>query len=232
MVVDIQLEKRLNSIRKNYPDALVDAVEVIEVNGKKLYGRKQIAEILDLSDRRVREYSEAGLPKSDYSLKSYTLYDLREVVDWVLLNIKTSISKRKKERDADFDDTEVDPDANDWRGRKEKADAEKTEEQAKIERLKRQQLEGSLVDKDDIDKAMTETGAVYLSDYRDDLKLLPVALANKSADEIAKFLDKHYESRVQNMWRLANTSIQIEEITIFDKLKEFLEDEDEISSSN
>jgi phage terminase Nu1 subunit (DNA packaging protein) len=196
----------------------------VEFGGELLADKKFIERVLNKSDATIDAYIKDGIPKSKYSHNKKNFFKLDEVLVWAVNSFEevsdgNFIKKKKK-----LKEDEIDP--NDWTGRKLKADAEKTEEQALSERLKRKSLEGTLVDKDDIDKSMTEIGAIYLANYRDDLKLLPVALANKSSDEITEFLDRHYEGRIEDMWKIANTAIKIENEKIFDKIKEYIGEEE------
>jgi len=207
-------------LEQKYPDVKFDNWSIIEADGKLLADQPLLSKLIGKGKTQVNDYAREGMPKSRMKEANKSFFPLTDVLFW-FIDTMESVENGKFLRKASSE--EFTPEANDWKRRKEKADAEKTEEQAKVEKLKRKQLEGKLVDKDDIDKAMTETGAIYVANYRDDLKLLPVALANKSPDEISEFLDKHYNSRIEDMSKIANTAIKIDNKKVFDLLEEELE---------
>jgi len=164
----ISTDRKLDQLQQKFPNDKVDTVEIFEINGRKLFNRKQISEILSLSIDRVKDYEAKGLPRSEFSTNSYILYDLKQTVDWILLNINAKQSKRGR---AAIDDGTAEIDKNNWAKRKEKASALKEEASAKLENLKAKEAEGKLVTVEETDIAMAELGAVYVSDYRDDLKI-------------------------------------------------------------
>jgi phage terminase Nu1 subunit (DNA packaging protein) len=216
--------KSIKALETKYEDGEAGQYLCIEYGKELLTDKKFIERLFNKSETTVDAYIRDGIPLSDYTHNKKKFFVLDKVLSWAINSFEevtdgNFIKKKKKSNE----DNKIDP--NDWTGRKLKADAEKTEEQALSERLKRKKLEGELVDKEDIDKSMTEIGAIYIGNYRDDLKLLPVALANKSSDEISEFLDRHYEGRIKDMWKIANTAIKIDNEKIFDKIKEYIDED-------
>ena len=86
--------------------------------------------------------------------------------------------------------------------RKLKADADKAEQSAQIEKLKRLELENNLISSENVKRAQIEQAVIYITNYQNDKKLLPTKLVGMSKNEIRKTLDTHYEKRVKDLNKL------------------------------
>lgn len=209
-----QLFKKKEQLKRIYPNLKIDTLDVLIIEGKEKFGRVRLSNILGVTVDTIKDYENKGMPRSKYSLKTFILYDLKECIDWILLNIDSKRTKRKNKATS-LPDT---INENDWKTRKERADALKTEESAEIEKIKKKELLKELVKVEDTDKAMAELGAIFVSNYRNDLKLLPVLLSKKEQRDIKNILDKHYEDRIDNMEKIVNKTISINSISIYDIL--------------
>lgn len=78
------------------------------------------------------------------------------------------------------------------------------EEQATILTLKRKNLEGQLVEAEDLDKAMAEQAILHKTDKINDEKVLPTLLEMKSASEISKILYEHNQERLSHFDKIIN----------------------------
>ncbi len=206
--------RKIDKLKQEYPNKIIDTTEIISIDGLKLFNRKQMQDILDISRETITEYENKGMPRSEYSEPRYILYNLKDCISWIAVNIDHSKSKMGKKSI----NIENEEDAALLPIRKLLAETEKLEEQAKSEKLKRQELEGTLVKKEDTDKALAELGATMGAFYRNDLKALPVILEHKSHIEIKSELSRHFKGRIEDMHKIVSENIAFKE-TIYDKIE-------------
>jgi len=223
MFRSLRNDNRLNVIKKDYPDADISYDDVIVVDNTSLFTKKQLVKALSVSESRIRQYEQVGMPRSKYSSSKLALYELNSVIDWIVNNIDLTKSKRQQKKDELAVEEELE---HDWDYRKKRADALKTEHQARKEELGVLELKKVLVRKDEIDKAMADLGATMSSFYRNDLKALPVLLENKTYLEIKDELDRHYKDRINDMRKIVEKEVGDEEDVSFalDKLYDFIKE--------
>jgi len=216
--------KRIEQLKQRHPSKSIDTIDIISIDGTKLFNRRQLMDIMMLSDTAIKDYSKRGMPRSDYSLGNYTLYDLYECIAWIAINVdhsQSKMSKRVKSSGVENEDAE---DLASLPVRKLRAETQKLEEQSQIEKLKRLRLEGTLVEKVATDRAMAEVGATMGAFYRNDLKVLPVLLNGKNAISIKQELNSHYRGRMDDMHRIATTKLDTNE-TIYQKVFEWVKEQ-------
>ena len=194
----------------------INSNDIFIIDGNVVVSRKFISIVYGVSLRQITNWSSQWL-EADYvadvgkGIKYYNILKLFKLHEENINKTKSNatIQKRstQKDKNIDFDDIEnVD---------KEEADRLLQIERVKIERLKYAELSGKLIPAEDTDKAMAELGALHLSQYQSDLKILPVILENKSKQEIIKILDEHFESRILDMERIVMKITTSENDTIF-----------------
>ena len=71
------------------------------------------------------------------------------------------------------------------------ADANKATEDAQISKLKRKQLEESLIDADDVDKSRYEQAIMHKTMLENQEKVFPIILENKTSEEISNLIHEH-----------------------------------------
>jgi len=170
-------------------------IEIFEDNGTVLVSSSILAKIVGVSVRQVGTYIKDGMPKNKNSTKNKNLFDVKQSLEWINANIQSKHT---------FEDDE----STNWRAIKEEHEAKKMIETAKIEQLKRQEMEKTLVKKDDTDKAMADLASTMGAMYRNDIKALPVLLENKPHTDIRTELDRHYKDRMETMHKILSKELK------------------------
>lgn len=205
------------------------AVEFIfRVDGRRLVSRRDLRRIWACTDEAIKGYVKKGMPKSELSHSSMAVYDLATVNAWREANVDTkrgmAAAKLRREREEGLpppsaEDSETDPMTESGKTsyaiKEMIADSEKAVENAIIARLKRQQMEGSLIDSDTLDITLAEQAVIYTTHYVNDKKLLPIQLEHKTRGEIRQFLDQHYSNRMSDLRLLIEKVYECDE-TIHD----------------
>jgi len=220
------LDKRTEELIRKFPNDNIDEVSMIIADGGLILNKVQLAKALDVSTRTIEKYEVEGMPSSKYSTPRYRLFTLTTAIEWVILNIDKTKSKRGKAQAAEVpEDME-----NDWKFRKERADALKTEQMAEEATLKVKELKKELVKKEDTDKAMADLASTMGAMYRNDIKALPVLLENKPFTDIREELDRHYKDRMETMHRILSKEAKVADGEIpkyaFDILFEAIKESD------
>jgi hypothetical protein len=191
---------------------------VRKINGRRVVSSDDLVRLWGIAKSTLNEYVSAkGMPKHPCSAKLFSVFDFAEVVAWRSENIMTdhgnSITVKLKHEAIGFVpemgagmETDDQLTKRSDMMRKASADADRAEEDAIIARLKREQLEESLIDADDLDIALAELATIYQTTYSNDKKILPVHLKGKTDVEIRKYLDEYYENRMSDLNRLINKS--------------------------
>lgn len=213
------------------------------IDGRRVVSSEELEKLWGLSTLTIREYvSKKGMPKHPCSKRDFSVFDLAEVISWraenILPNHGNSILLNAKHEAEGFVpemslgagiDTDDQISRRSDSIRKATADADRAEEDAAIAKLKRQQLEGTLIDADDLDIALAELATIYQTTYSNDKKILPVHLKGKTDGEIRKYLDEYYENRMSDLNRLIHkvypqASLSLHEVTnvIIERLLEGL----------
>ena len=200
---------------------------VYTVDGRRLVSRRDLCRLWGVSDEAIKSYTKKGLPKSELSHPSMSVYDYDLVTKWRAENVDLQRGRAKSKARADAENGFVDPSSTvvedthlhtGYAIRQMIAESDKAVETAKLAKLKRQELEGSLVESETLDIALAELAVIYSTTYVNDKKLLPIQLKNKTDGEIRKFLDQHYANRMSDLNILINKSFETSD-SIYDVLE-------------
>jgi hypothetical protein len=191
----------------------------------KSYSRKGMPQV-NISDLVAEGVARAQRidPKYVWVLPNFAAYDLAEVNAWRDANISKKLgsgaARARKlieeplpPEDSITDAAEPTPEVakGNYALREVIAKTLQAEEAATLARLKRQALEGSLVEADDLDKAMAEQAILHKTDKINDEKVLPTLLAGKDANEIAILLHEHNQERLTHFDRIINKEFKAPE---------------------
>ena len=189
----------------------VNSIESYEIDGKLYVNTKFLCAFFSKSEKQIGRWKKDGFPIAKKP-KELTfrgdVFNLQEAQDWVKYNIdKQKSQATQKNKEIEIDDISeeevLEQLANvdqrllkklismDVTLKKTVADANKAEEEAQISKLKRQQLEESLIDADDVDKALYEQAIMHKTKLDNDEKILPILLEMKTQEEIEHILHEH-----------------------------------------
>ena len=185
------------------------------IDGRRVVSSSELMKQWGISNVTLRRYTGLGMPKHPASSDGFLIFDLLEVGSWRLANITSRGAKPSKP----IEDTETDDDYQGELGdtaRKVKADADRAVEDALSARLKRQQLEGSLIESDTLDIAQAEMAVVYSTLYQNDKRTFPVQLLGKDSAEIRSYLDDHYANRMEDLQSLMVKEFPSCDATLYD----------------
>lgn len=203
---------------------------IVRHEGRRLVTRRDLRRIWGVADDAIKSYASKGLPKVDldalvsdgvlkrrktdpnfkFTQLKVAIYDLAEVNAWRDNNVDMKRSPRRlsaqNTQELPTEDTESDATApvSSYALREMIAKTNSAEEQATILTLKRKNLEGSLVESDDLDKAMAEQAVLHKTDKLNDEKVLPTLLEGKTSSEISDILQEHNQERLDHFDRLIN----------------------------
>lgn len=189
----------------------INILESYEINGKVYVNTKFLSAYLSKSDKQIGRWKKDGCPvaRKPKELKVRgDVFILKDVEEWVKYNIdKQKSQATQKTKEIELDDISEEEMVEqlatiDQRVirklismesalKKTKADADKAEEDAQISKLKRQQLEGSLIEADDVDKSRYEQAIMHKTMIENQEKIFPIILEMKSSDEISHLLHEH-----------------------------------------
>jgi hypothetical protein len=178
-------------------------------------GKFELMKLLMIDEHRLKWYMQKGLlplsKKFELSdaIKLHVEYEveyhgnkLKAKHEHDLLKLEEELtnkfaSKRSKVQHESFGDA---------RDRKDEADANIAE--AKLEKilLENELARGATIRADEVDKAMSELQTQLVTNYKNDLRLLPIDLENLNRNDISKRLDAHYDKRIKDLNSFANTS--------------------------
>lgn len=207
---------------------------VIKVDGRRLVTRRDLRRIWDISPDTVEKYDKMGMPRHALSKPRMTVYNLEQANAWKTENLSPNLgwaAKRNRERAIEgtldpvdtVSDPAEEPRKDQYALREIIAKTEKSEEDLKLARIKRLQLEESLVPADDLDKAMAEQAILHKTEKINDEKVLPTLLANKEAHEIAELLYGHNVDRLANLDRLVNKVFKDTQYSLYEVVEATLE---------
>ena len=216
----------------------ITAEIILRVEGRRLVSRRDLRRIWACTDEAIKGYVKKGMPKSELSHPSMAVYDLAAVNAWREVNVDTkrgmAAQKLRRERESNLPpppSEDLETDASDQADPKSLskyatdqviAESEKAVENALITKLKRQQMEGSLIDSETLDITLAEQAVIYTTNYVNDKKLLPIQLENKSRGEIRQFLDQHYANRMSDLRGLIEKVFECDE-SLYDVIQAVLE---------
>lgn len=242
---EITLWEKLTSLSR------ITAEMVFKLDGRRLVTRRDLRRIWQCEDASIKDYAKKGLPQVDLialtaegverakkldpkftlTLPNFAVYDLAEVNEWRDNNVdvkKSSnrlqkiMSKPHSQREENIDEPKTEPDSSaGYAVREMIAKTVQAEQQAAILTLKHEALKGSLVDAEDLDRAMAEQAIMHKTDKINDEKVLPTLLENKTASEIAEILHEHNQERLSHYDRLINKEFKQKE-TLYDVLEAVL----------
>jgi len=205
--------RNLKKVQDAFPELDIRQTECFMVGAKVLVTEKFLSDFYGVSGRTIRLWREKGLPLDPITVHNLNLYNLIDVINWQIENVKGK-SSIIKQTQRDFDD-ESDLDLSEVS--KDEADRRLQIQKVLNEEIKHKELTGKLIPAEDTDKALAEIGAVHVAQYRGDLKLLPMLLENKPKHEITKILDEHYASRIEDMHKITNVKGHV--VTIYERSK-------------
>lgn len=189
----------------------INTIESYEIDNKLYVNTKFLCVFFAKSEKQIGRWKKDGLPIAKKP-KELTfrgeVFNLKDAQEWVKYNIdkqKSQATQKNKtielediteeeilEQMASMDQRIVKKlilmDSN---LKKTVADANKAEEEAQISKLKRLQLEESLIDADDVDKSRYEQAIMHKTMIENQEKIFPIILENKSSDEISKIINEH-----------------------------------------
>lgn len=198
---------------------------VYRVDGRHLVTRRDLRRIWNCTDEAIKSYVKKGMPKSELSITSMSIYDLEVVRAWRDTNVDSkrgrAVSKTKRDLEQGIEPDVPSSEGGGYAVRQMIAESDKAVENAILAKLKRQELEGSLVESETLDIALAELAVIYVTTYVNDKKLLPIQLKNKSDGDIRKFLDQHYANRISDLDRLITKTFDCEE-TMYDIIQAVL----------
>lgn len=239
----LQTETESRSWEKVAETCRVDVELVYRVEGRRIVSRRELRRLWDCSDETIKRYVLKGMPKSALSMPSFTVFDLAVVDAWRLANIDPrlgpKVTQLRKELEANVptlprgEHSPADGELEEGipSGKKPLtqyaideaiAESERAVENALIAKLKRQQMDGSLIDSETLDIALAEQAVIYTTHYVNDKKLLPIQLENKSRAEIRQFLDQYYANRMTDLRSLIERVFTCDE-TLYDVVQAVLE---------
>jgi hypothetical protein len=186
---------------------------IVRVDGRRLVSRRDLRRIWACTDEAIKGYVKKGMPKSELSVPSMAIYDLATVNAWREANVDSkrgmAAAKLRREKEeglppATSEDAEIDSvpggkSLSQYAIAEAIAESERAVENATITKLKRQILDGSLIDSETLDITLAEQAVIYTTNYVNDKKLLPIQLEQKSRGEIRQFLDQHYSNRMSDL---------------------------------
>lgn len=198
---------------------------IVRVEGRRLVSRRDLRRIWACTDEAIKGYVKKGMPKSELSVPSMAVYDLATVNSWREANVDSkrgmAAAKLRREKEEGLpppptEDAEIDRDSggkslSKYAIAEAIADSERAVENAIMAKLKRQSMDGSLVDSETLDIALAEQAVVYTTNYVNDKKLLPIQLEQKSRGEIRQFLDQHYSNRMSDLRLLIDKVYECDE---------------------
>lgn len=181
------------------------------------------------------ERSRLLKPNEELLVPQQAIYDLANVNAWRDENIdanngRAAEKKRKAllanaptpaDEDLESDTPKLDNGEKSYALREMIAKTTSAEEQATILTLKRKNLEGQLVEAEDLDKAMAEQAILHKTDKINDEKVLPTLLEMKPASEISKILYQHNQERLAHFDKIINKEFTCEE-TLYDIIEAVL----------
>lgn len=213
---------KLDKFSKKNPTVEVDSEELLIANGGYIFDRKQMVGILNLSIDRIKDYEKKGMPRSEYSTNGIVYYNLKDVMDWILVNVDISKSKRvgAKEKivdtDYSFDESslkDIDSISMD------EAERRKKIADLKLANIKLEEAEKKLIPADDVDKAMTEQALMHKTKLNNDEKILPILLG--LTDSQVHLLHEHNNDHLETLDKQITQRYK-KDITNFDVFNEVL----------
>ena len=207
----------------------------------RIVQKKELADVLEVKIRQIGNYIKRGMPISSTGKRGVQNFETEICKNWKVKNIdkvmstKTKLYKQSKsteiEIEIDEKNTDEDEEVKCDLERKLKADADSAVIKVKLDNLKLAEAEGRVVDANDLDKSMSELAIVHKTDKINDENVLPILLANKTASEIKKQLQKFNTKRLEELDKLINREFKSVE-TLYDivevvlcQLKEGIEPE-------
>jgi hypothetical protein len=193
------MSKALKAARRHFPKAKEVALADTVVIDGKLYGTTEfIMQLFGVTNRTLTNWRKEGLEYAAGGVTGYqNLFELTEVVRWVGAHQSQSKSSKAVKLKApsanNLDDLDL------ATATKEDLDRLKVLEDVRKKRLERLEARGQLIPAEDQDRAMAEQAVIHRGQYLDDLDVLPTALENRDQSYIRRFLDNHYERRMETV---------------------------------
>lgn len=198
------------------PQFTVTEEVIRKINGRRVVNTAELINQWGTSVPTFRRYVQDGMPQHPASTKGFPVFDLLEATAWRDANVSNRGARPKVPREHAASGEPTDGSEVGAAIRKIIADADRAEEQAKSEALKRKQLEGSLIEADTLDIAQAEMAVVYNALYQNDKKTFPVQLFGKSSAEIREYLDDHYANRMDDLHTLIDKEFPNCQETLYD----------------
>ncbi len=177
---------------------------IAKVFDKKLYLSQQgLAALLGVSLRQIGTYKKYDEPLLPDKKDKVFFYETWSALSWYHSNIdqrKSASTKGTRFDSAQEDETDLHIDEIS------EGEAKRRNEIAKLKlaEIKIKKENDVLIDAEDVDRAMSEQAVLYESSKKNDEKILPVLLENRSRDEIAKLLYAHNMKDSKSKHKLVN----------------------------
>lgn len=165
----------------------------IQEDDKLLVNKHFIMAYFGIAMSTITNWINKGFEKEKVLNGKTMLYDFHYALQWEQENIKKDQANRRKSTpDEMFDENDLDiKEVSEKEASRRKKINEVILGDIKIDEEKKR-----LVPKEDIEKTAVELCAIFISNYKNDLKILPVDLENLNKQKIKNNLEKHYKDRV------------------------------------
>ena len=210
----------LKKLKKQFPEAEIKTNEVFIINDQTFVTSAFLEDYWNVSDRQIRNYTQSGMPASPYTIEGrggIKIFNLNACIAWKNGNIDKKQSQKTK---GTLPPVEGEEDVQAVQAaflNKQKFEAEVEEQLAKTElaQIKVKEAKGELVAAENLDISMAEQAMIYITNYKNDKKILPTLLEDKKASEMIKILDEHFSRRVEDLEKFINKVFESDE-TIYD----------------
>jgi len=193
------------------------------IGNEEVVSRQELITLWNKSDKTIQRNVKDGMPTHEASSSRFQIFPLKRAEKWRDGNIDKVFSAKTDKlvdipQQEDREDLELKTDME----RKLKAEANTAETRDEAEKLKLEILKKTVIDANDLDRAMSELAIVHKTDKIQDENLLPVLLENKNAGEIKKLLQEHNKKRLEMLDKLVNKEFQSEN-TLYDIVEVILQ---------
>ena len=236
--------KAYSKVKIAFSEAKLKSIESFLVDSSLLVTVDFLMAYFNVSQRQITNYVKSGLPKIDSrndGRGGIGLYDINKCIEWRLDNLnksKQASTEKAKARQEERQKQNAPP-SEDIRDMSfEEAERLKKIVDFQIAEVKLAEVEGRLVDANDLDRAMSELAIMHKTDKTNDQDVLTVLLENKSSAEIRELLYSHNEERLEMLDSIINKEFKSKETlyeiveSILNKLSDGVEPSKIISKVN
>lgn len=201
----MSIKNKFEFLKKNNPDKTIETEEVYFIDGIPTVTISYIQKVMGVSRPTIRWWEKKGLQEDDASTPHLKLFDIDYLKRWHKENMNQEMSNRGRGKNPNIDDAyDEDDEANLDIDEISEGEAKRRNEIAKLKlaEIKIKKENDVLIDAEDVDKSMAEQAVLYESTKKNNEKILPVLLENRSRDEIASLLYAHNMEDSKNKQRL------------------------------